>query len=438
MLNRLSVLLVDDSHDMLELLRRNMVEMGFNAFASTSVVDAIELLESTEIDLVITDLNMPKVGGLQLVRYMSEHFSRIPVLVITGYPDVRNAVEVMKLGAMEYLIKPFTFDELQTSITKIIAVEKSNGESITTALASFHGIIGQSMAMQKLYHTIDKTKNNRATVLITGESGTGKEMVARAIHYNSTFSSSPFVPVNCGAIPDQLLESELFGHLKGAFTGATNTRAGFFQAADGGTLFLDEISNATLSVQAKLLRAIQEKEITMLGATKSQKINVRLISASNANLDDLIQQDKFREDLFYRLNVITVHIPPLRERKEDIPLLVQYFNDKYSKEYGKKSLKISKQIMGLLLNYSWPGNVRELENFINRTVVISETNIDILDVPVHMKMVSPKKLNENLSLSLAEAEKNYIIKVLEANNNNKTKAASILGIDRKTLREKLK
>ncbi len=438
MLNRLSVLLVDDSHDMLELLRRNMTDMGFNAFAASTVVDAIDVLENTEIDLVVTDLNMPHIGGMQLVKYMSQHFSQIPVLVITGFPDVRNAVEVMKLGAMEYLIKPFTHDELQASIEKVLGEIKVPQQKSDEIIESFHGIIGRSEPMQKLYHAIDKTKNNRATVLITGESGTGKEMVARAIHYNSAFSASPFVPVNCGAIPDQLLESELFGHMKGAFTGATISRAGFFQAAQGGTLFLDEISNASLTIQAKLLRVIQDKEITMLGATKSQKIDVRLISASNAMLDEQIKKGTFREDLYYRLNVITIHIPPLRDRKEDIPLLIDYFTNRYCKEYDKKPLKISKQIKGILTAYTWPGNVRELENFINRMVLMSDTQMNVDDIPVHMKMSSPKVIKDDLTMTLAEAEKNYIIKVLESCGNNKTKAAEILGIDRKTLREKLK
>ena len=438
MLNRLSVLLVDDSHDMLELLRRNMTDMGFNAFAASTVVDAIDVLENTEIDLVVTDLNMPHIGGMQLVKYMSQHFSQIPVLVITGFPDVRNAVEVMKLGAMEYLIKPFTHDELQASIEKVLGEIKVPQQKSGEIIESFHGIIGRSEPMQKLYHAIDKTKNNRATVLITGESGTGKEMVARAIHYNSAFSASPFVPVNCGAIPDQLLESELFGHMKGAFTGATISRAGFFQAEQGGTLFLDEISNASLTIQAKLLRVIQDKEITMLGATKSQKIDVRLISASNAMLDEQIKNGTFREDLFYRLNVITIHIPPLRDRKEDIPLLIDYFTNRYCKEYDKKPLKISKQIRGILTAYTWPGNVRELENFINRMVLMSDMQMNVDDIPVHMKMSSPKVIKDDLTMTLAEAEKNYIIKVLESCGNNKTKAAEILGIDRKTLREKLK
>lgn len=438
MLNRLSVLLVDDSHDMLELLRRNMTDMGFNAFAASTVVDAIDVLENTEIDLVVTDLNMPHIGGMQLVKYMSQHFSQIPVLVITGFPDVRNAVEVMKLGAMEYLIKPFTHDELQASIEKVFGEIKVPQEKNDEIIESFHGIIGRSEPMQKLYNAIDKTKNNRATVLITGESGTGKEMVARAIHYNSAFSASPFVPVNCGAIPDQLLESELFGHMKGAFTGATISRAGFFQAAQGGTLFLDEISNASLTIQAKLLRVIQDKEITMLGATKSQKIDVRLISASNAMLDEQIKKGTFREDLYYRLNVITIHIPPLRDRKEDIPLLIDYFTNRYCKEYDKKPLKISKQIKGILSAYTWPGNVRELENFINRMVLMSDAQMKVEDIPVHMKMSAPKVIKDDLTMTLAEAERHYIVKVLESCGNNKTKAAQVLGIDRKTLREKLK
>lgn len=438
MLNRLTVLLVDDSHDMLELLRRSMIAMGFNSFASDTVVDAIDILQTVDVDLVITDMNMPEISGMQLLRFISEHYSTIPVLVITGFPDVRNAVEVMKMGAMEYLIKPFTIEELESSVTKIIGEKKPPRIEESETLESFQGLIGKSNAMQKLYQTIDKIKTNRATVLITGESGTGKEVVARAIHYHSVYSSSPFVPVNCGAIPDQLLESELFGHIKGAFTGASNTRAGFFQAADGGTLFLDEISNASLAVQAKLLRVIQDKEITMLGATKSQKVDVRLISASNAQLNKLIEQGQFREDLYYRLNVIKIHIPPLRERKDDIPLLLNHFNQRYSKEYGKSPLKISIQINKILSAYHWPGNVRELENFVNRMVIMNDQQLNIDDIPAYMKMASPKKQDENLNLSLEEAGKIYIKKVLQACNNNKSKAAEILGIDRKTLREKLK
>lgn len=439
--SKLSVLLVDDSHDMLELLRRNMNDLGLNPFATSTVVDAIEILETTPIDLVITDLNMPEIGGIQLVKYMSQHYTKTPILVITGYPKVEDAVEVMKLGALEYLVKPFTFDELQESINKVLSqnlnkAPKENEDAEITE--SFHGIIGRSAVMQKLFATIEKTKNNKATVLISGESGTGKEMVARAIHYNSSFSSAPFVPVNCGAIPEQLLESELFGHVKGAFTGATTNRIGFFQAANGGTLFLDEITNSSMAVQAKLLRAIQEKEVTMLGDTKAQKVNVRIITTTNANINELVHNNTFREDLYYRLNVISIHIPPLRERKEDIELLINAFNEKFSKETDKKPLKIKANIKAILAKYAWPGNIRELENFIHRLVVMNDKTIDINDIPSYMKMNAPHSPKDISLLSLAEVEKKHIEKVLIATENNKTKAAEILGIDRKTLREKLK
>jgi len=275
MKNKKTILIVDDSTDMLDLVRRNTAEMGYNPFATNNVVDAIEILENTVIDMVITDMNMPDIGGIQLVRYMAQHFPKIPILVITGFPDVNDAVEVMKLGAIEYLVKPFMFDELKESIEKVLGHSEVGEEETADIIDSFHGIIGSSDPMQKLYHMIQKTKSNLATVLVSGESGTGKELVARAIHYNSDVSSAPFVPVNCGAIPEQLLESELFGHVKGAFTGAVNDREGFFQAANGGTLFLDEITNTSLNIQAKLLRVIQEREVTKLGDTKAKKIKLR-------------------------------------------------------------------------------------------------------------------------------------------------------------------
>ena len=254
----ISILVVDDSRDMLELLRRQLKALGMNPFISDNVLDGIEILENTAIDLLITDLNMPKIGGEQLIRYSAENFAKMPILVITGYPSVNSAINVMKLGALEYLIKPFTADELEDALDGILQATESNEEVITAEkIENFQGIIGSSSKMQNLFRTIQRTKSNRATILVNGESGTGKELVARAIHYSGDYSSAPFVPVNCGAIPDQLLESELFGHLKGSFTGAITNRVGFFQAADGGTLFLDEISNTSLEVQAKLLRVIQ-------------------------------------------------------------------------------------------------------------------------------------------------------------------------------------
>ncbi len=438
-MKNLSVLVVDDSHDMLEVVRRNLDEMGLNPFTSDTVLGAIDLIENSSIDLIITDLNIPEIGGIHLIKYISQHFPEIPILVITGFPNVENAVEVMKLGALEYLIKPFTADELKVAVQNILN-EKNEviPEKETEKLESFHGIIGISNEMQKLFQTIERTKNNKATVMISGESGTGKEMVARAIHYNSNFSSAPFVAVNCGAIPDQLLESELFGHVKGAFTGAITSRIGFFQTADKGTIFLDEISNASPAVQAKLLRVIQEKEVTMVGSSKSQKIDVRIISASNVNLMEQIENNQFREDLYYRLNVVTVNIPPLRERKEDIPLLIKFFNTKYSKENSKKSLKISQSIIEVLKNYTWPGNVRELENFIHRLVIMIDSKVEMKDLPDHVKMSLSNGENESNQLSLVEVERLHILKILAQTNNNKTQAANILGIDRKTLREKIK
>lgn len=437
--SELSILVVDDSRDMLELVRRQLQDLGLNPFISDNVLDGIEILENTEIDLLITDLNMPEVGGEQLIRYSSEHFPKLPILVITGYPSINSAVNVMKMGVLEYLIKPFTADELEDALNSIL---KENITSIPDASDSpelingFQGIIGSSPKMQSLFRTIQRTKSNKATILVSGESGTGKELVARAIHYYGDFSTAPFVPVNCGAIPDQLLESELFGHLKGSFTGAISNRTGFFQAADGGTLFLDEISNTTLEVQAKLLRAIQEKEVTILGGTKSQKINVRIITASNVNLLDLIAQGKFREDLYYRLNVISIEIPPLREREGDITALIKFFNKKFSAEQSKPKLKLDRNVQNTLNKYSWPGNVRELENFIQRLVVMHDDVITMNEVPDYMKL-KIETTNSN-SLSLKEVEKKHILNVLAANDNNKTKAAEILGIDRKTLREKLK
>jgi two-component system response regulator HydG len=432
-----SVLVVDDSRDMLELIRRQLQDININPFISDNVIEAIEILETTDIDLLISDIHMPNIGGEQLIRYTSEHFPKLPILVISGYPDVNVAVNVMKMGALEYLVKPFTAEELEASLSSILSIEKEEVEQEEEQLSSFQGIIGSSQRMQELYRTIHRTKSNKATVLISGRSGTGKELVARAIHYHSDFSSAPFVPVNCGAIPQHLIESELFGHLKGSFTGAISNRVGFFQAANGGTIFLDEIGNTSLDVQAKLLRVLQEKEVTVLGGTKSQKIDVRIISATNVNLLELVRQNKFREDLYYRLNVISLDIPTLSEREGDVVSLIRFFNDKYSKELAKKPLKFGKGVMSTFENYSWPGNVRELENLIYRLVVMHDEKISMEEIPDYLKVKIEASEGDTL-LTLKEVELKHIKKVLVACDNNKTQAAKILDIDRKTLREKLK
>lgn len=440
-----NILIVDDSIEMLEVLRRQLTALNFYTFQSTNVTDAIEILKTTEIDLLITDLQMPGLNGMLLVKYVSEHFPEMPTLVITGFPSVSGAIEALQTGVVDYLVKPFTQTELKESVEKSLFNLRLNGlqEKIrnrekTTSFVAPMGIIGQSDQIKDLAEIISRINNNKATVLIQGESGTGKELVARAIHYSGNLSKEPFIAVNCGGIPENLLESELFGFVKGSFTGANETRAGFFQAADGGTIFLDEIGNASMNVQSRLLRVLQEKEITMIGATRPQKINVRIISATNADLLKLCQQGMFREDLYYRLNVVSINVPSLRERKSDIPLLTKFFIEKFSREYARERLSISEKVMEVFMRYSWPGNIRELENVIQRCIIMAKDEIRMEDLPEHLKFQLPTNISEATQLkSLKEHEREYIQLVLTATNFNKTKAAEILGIDRKTLRQKM-
>jgi two-component system response regulator HydG len=434
-----NILVVDDSENMLEIIRRNLSSGGYVVYTVTNVMDAISFLESTEIDLVITDLKMPNINGMELVRHVKENYKNAEVLVITGYPTIEDAVESVKLGADEFLIKSFTDGELFHSVEKAIKKQadrqKINYHEKDNKLIT--GIIGGSKEMVKVYKSISKAAKLNATILLTGETGTGKEIVARAIHYNSMNASAPFIPVNCGGIPEELLESELFGYVRGAFTGAVETRGGFFQAADGGTLFLDEISNTSQGMQAKLLRVLQEKEVNMIGSNKSQKVDVRIIAATNVDLHTLVQKGNFREDLFYRLNVIPINLPPLRDREDDILLLVNHFAEKYACEIKKETPVFTDPVIKIFMDYYWPGNVRELENIIQRLVIMSDENrIDVPDLPESMKqsVMTSKRINR----TLAEVEKEHILNVLASVDGNKSKAAGILGIDRKTLREKIK
>lgn len=434
------ILVVDDSLDTLELLQRNLESKGYQVFTAPGAIEAIKILESTLMDLVITDLKMPKVNGLNLVRHIQENFKDTEVMMITGYPSIEGAVEAVKTGAEEYLAKPFTDEELFSAVKRVLDklhMRRTAHMRPHKPPPARHGLIGESEAMHKVLNAIEKAASSSATILITGESGTGKELVARAIHYNSPRASAPFVPINCGGIPETLLESELFGYVKGAFTGATETRAGFFQTAEGGTIFLDEISETSLSMQVKLLRVLQDKEVYMVGIRHPQKADVRIIAATNKDLISRIKKGDFREDLFYRLNVITIDIPPLREREEDILLLVQHFTTKFAIEFGKPLPRFSESALQVLKSYSWPGNVRELENIVQRLVIMIEGNIiDVPDFPSLMRFSALKGIRPNRTLAAVEAE--YIISVLASMDDNKTRAAEILGIDRKTLREKLK
>ncbi|MEO8774158.1 MAG: sigma-54 dependent transcriptional regulator [Gelidibacter sp.] len=435
-----NILIVDDDVHILELIQRHLQSLNFHTYKAISVKEAIAILQDQSIDLLITDLQMPGVDGLQLVKYVSEHFPEIPKLAVTGYPSIDGALKAMKSGAMDYLIKPFTKEELKNAVQKSLSLRQNTAQKIKKSFYDkpvFGELIGQSEEMLNVINVIDRVKDNKATVFIKGESGTGKELVARAIHYSGKFASASFVAVNCGAIPESLLEAELFGYTKGAFTGANENRSGFFQAANKGTLFLDEIGNASMATQLSLLRVLQEKEIMRVGSQKVEKIDVRVIAATNVDLRELIKNGRFREDLYYRLTVVQIEVPRLRDRKSDIALLVDKFLFKYGVEYKDRIVKISEEALVALERYDWPGNIRELENSIQRAVIMCDKKVEISNLPPHLKFHIDFPEQENL-LSLKEVEKRHILKVLEATNNNKTKAAAILQIDRKTLREKIK
>lgn len=440
-----SILLVDDSPEMLEVLQRQLTALDFFIFKASNVPDAIDIMKNDNIDLMITDIQMPGANGMDLVRYTTEHFPKIPILVVTGYPNISDAVKAIRAGVIDYLTKPFTNKELVTALDKVLVklkvdrdIRKDKNAPSLNNFKNAVGIIGQSAYLKKINDSINRVNSIKVTVLIQGESGTGKEVIARAIHYSGPNDKAPFIAVNCGGIPESLLESELFGAVKGAYTGANENRQGFFQAAEGGTIFLDEIGNASLNVQTRLLRVLQEKEITMVGTNSPKKVDVRILAATNSNLKEMIKKGTFREDLYYRLNVVSIDIPPLRERKEDIPLLMNYFNEKYSKEYRRVKLNITNVIYDIFDRYEWPGNIRELENMMQRCVVMSTTEITPDVLPDYLKSsIIPSNAGENSLKSLKEIEKDYILKVLEKTKMNKTKAAEILGIDRKTLRQKL-
>ena len=441
MLHKENILIVDDDIHILELIQRHLKSLNYHTFKAISVKEALQILKDQSIDLLITDLQMPGVDGLELIKYASEHFPKIPKLVVTGFPSIDGALEVMKSGAVDYITKPFTKDELKAAVLKSLKNNPKLRQPVKVdeepIKKSYGELIGNSPAIEKVTDIIERLKNNKATVFISGESGTGKELVARSIHYMGKFSKAPFIAVNCGAIPENLLESELFGYVKGAFTGADSNRSGFFQAANNGTLFLDEIGNASLAAQLRLLRVLQEKEVVRVGSQKAEKVDVRVVAATNIDLRELIKKGKFREDLYYRLTVVQIDVPTLAERISDIPLLVEKFLFKYGVEYKDRFLKISPEAIEILQRYHWPGNIRELENVIQRAIIMCDKSVETEHLPEYVKYQIDFSKTEEL-ISLKEFEKNYIIKVLAATGNNKTKAAEILQIDRKTLREKLK
>ncbi|MFH2067314.1 MAG: sigma-54 dependent transcriptional regulator [Pseudomonadota bacterium] len=432
------ILIVDDSIHTQEVVQRNLTSAGYDAYSCESVEDAVRFLSDSTIDLVITDVKMPGRSGHDLVKHVRDHYSDLGIMMMTGYPDIADAVRAVKDGAAEYLVKPFTDEELLSAVHRMIEkISRRRTVRTDTEPDRSYGIIGASAGMQKVFHRIEKASATNATVLISGDSGTGKELVARAIHYNSKRRNAPFVTVNCTAIPESLLESELFGHMKGSFTGANETRKGFFQIADQGTIFLDEIGDASPNLQAKLLRVMQNKEIRMVGAGMQVQVDTRIIAATHKNLAALVEKNLFREDLFYRLNVIDINIPPLREREDDMLMMINTYVKKFAREMDRTPPAFSDNTLAVLKNYSWPGNVRELENLIQKLVVIVDGDvIRTSDLPENMRfnIGQPRKQHRKLDDVINE----HIRNILTSVNGNKTLAATILGVDRKTLRMRLR
>jgi DNA-binding NtrC family response regulator len=431
---------VDDAPDTVEVLERNLSAQGYRVTTATNAGDAMRMIEQAAPDLVITDLKMPSVSGLDVVKYVRQNCRDTEVMMITGYASIEGAVEAVKSGAEEYLAKPFSEEELLESVERALdklrrrrAMRRAPGEGAQER----YGLLGTSPAMQQVYAAIAKASQTSDTVLITGESGTGKEMVARAIHYTKPHASAPFVPVNCAGIPEGLLESELFGHVKGAFTGAIESRAGFFQTAEGGTIFLDEVADTSRSMQAKLLRVLEHREIYMVGSTRPRHVDVRIVAATNRDLLSLVGKGLFREDLYYRLHVIGIDLPSLRERGDDVLLLSHHFAVRYAEELGRKVPEFSDGVLEAFSGYHWPGNVRELQNVIRRLLVMNESDrIDVADLPSLMRLSVPAPGGRARPLREVEAE--YIRNVLAGVGGNKTRASQVLGIDRKTLRKKLR
>jgi len=440
------ILVVDDDLEMCGMLSDVLKEEGFFVTTTGDSLEASKILKREEFDVLVTDLKMKGLKGLDLLEGVNKVAPMTPVIIITAFGTIESAIKAMKMGAYDYITKPFQMDEIVLTVRKALENRLLKKEVIrlrkeVESRYDFHQLIGKSPSMQKIYDLIERISDSSSNVLITGESGTGKELVAKAIHYNGVRKEGPFVAINCAAIPETLLESELFGYKKGAFTDAKSDKKGLIFEANEGTLFLDEITEMPLTLQAKLLRLIEDREVRPLGDTNSYPFDVRIISSSNRNIKSTIQEGRFREDLYYRLNVIDIQLPPLRERKEDIPLLIQHFITKFSNEFKKNISGVSKDALKLLLNYSWPGNVRELENVIQRAMTLSQHEVILPeDLPATVIQTPDKKLVEKAleeNFTLDQLEKEYIKKVLIEAGGNKSKAAEILGLDRKTLYRKL-
>jgi len=449
------ILVVDDEPLTLELIVESLGAEGYTVDAASNGVDAIDKAKSTAYDAVITDLVMPGMDGMEVLQHFTENYPDSIVIVLTGYGTIETAVQAVKRGAFDYLTKPAKLDEITLILKRAQELKSLKAENVLLRSqlqerTTFKKIIGQSSPVHALYRTIQRVSKTDSTVLITGESGTGKELIANAIHYSSERRDKPFVPINCGAIPEELLESELFGHERGAFTGALKDRKGRFELAHQGTVFLDEIGEMSQKLQVKLLRFLQEKKFERIGGSRIIQVDVGIIAATNKNLEKAVTDGEFREDLFYRLNVIPIHVPPLREREGDIPLLIHHFLRRHCTEKEVPLKRISKEALEALENYKWPGNVRELENLIERLVILTEgDDIQLEDLPTRIRQALPKracpqvafeitKEGIDLKKTLDDLEDRLIMDALKRAGGVKNKAAQLLGLNRTTLIEKMK
>jgi two-component system response regulator PilR (NtrC family) len=443
-----TILIIDDEKSLLDLLTVVFKKEGYAVKSAQTAAGGFEALAKEDIDLVITDIKMPGADGMDILRYARENLPDLPVILITAYGSIAQAVEALKAGALDYVVKPFDVEELKIIVGRGLASRRLQQENLLLKRDlkdrySFEQMIGKSRAMQEIYILIEKVASTDSTVLITGESGTGKEMAARAVHLQGARREHPFVSINCAALPENLLESELFGHVRGSFTGAVSDKKGMFELAQRGTLFLDEVGEMSPWTQVKLLRALQERKVRRVGGADEIPVDVRIIAATNQDLKKRIQEGKFREELYYRLNVISIDMPPLRRRVEDIPLLIAHFLQKYCEKMGKKPKRFTPEVVSLLEGYPWPGNIRELENVIERIVAIEDRET-VTASCLPQEVVSPrkKKLDTQelfapgfrLNQHLDEITKKYIQEALALTGGSLQKAAPLLGLSYRTLR----